>query len=54
MPVFPLVQQWLQQKRIAELPEYADKHIVVMLPSSAERYLSSPLFDGMFDDDLLA
>lgn len=41
-------------KRIAELPEYADKHIVVMLPSSAERYLSSPLFDGMFDDDLLA
>ena len=41
-------------KRIAELPEYADKHIVVILPSSAERYLSSPLFDGMFDDALLA
>jgi cysteine synthase A len=40
-------------KRIAELPEYANKHIVVMLPSSAERYLSSPLFDGHFDEALI-
>ena len=35
--------------RIAHEPEMADKTIIVVLPDSAERYLSSPLFEGMFD-----
>lgn len=37
-------------KRIAEKPENADKNIVVILPSSAERYLTSPLFSESFGD----
>ncbi len=36
--------------RIAALPEMADRMLVVILPDSAERYLSSPLFEGMFGD----
>ncbi|MGY5450073.1 cysteine synthase A [Agarivorans sp. MS3-6] len=36
--------------RIAEKPEYADKTIVVILPSSAERYLSSALFANIFTE----
>ncbi|MGB0893598.1 MAG: cysteine synthase A [Parashewanella sp.] len=36
--------------RIAALPEYKDKTIVVVLPSAAERYLSSPLFHGQFGE----
>ncbi|MDU0111631.1 cysteine synthase A [Psychrosphaera aquimarina] len=40
-------------KRLAETPEYADKNIVVILPSSAERYLSTALFADVFDDDQL-
>lgn len=33
--------------RIAKLPEFADKTIVVILPSASERYLSTLLFDGI-------
>lgn len=35
--------------RIAQLPEHAGKIIVVILPDSGERYLSSILFEGIFD-----
>ncbi|REL26705.1 cysteine synthase A [Thalassotalea euphylliae] len=37
-------------KRLAELPENKDKNVVVILPSSAERYLTSPLFSDSFSD----
>lgn len=36
--------------RLAELPEFAGKHFVVILPDLAERYLSSPLFEGQFGE----
>ncbi|PSJ44728.1 cysteine synthase A [Zobellella endophytica] len=39
--------------RLAELPEFADKNIVVILPSSGERYLSSALFQGIFTEQEL-
>lgn len=37
--------------RIASQPEYTNKNIVVILPSAAERYLSSILFQGEFSDE---
>ncbi|WP_018690894.1 cysteine synthase A [Algicola sagamiensis] len=40
--------------RIAEQPEYTDKTIVVVLPSSAERYLTSPLFADYFTEQELS
>ena len=39
--------------RIAALPEFADKNIVVVLPSSGERYLSTALFQGIFTEQEL-
>lgn len=39
--------------RLAEKPENKDKNIVVILPSSAERYLSSPLFADVFTESEL-
>lgn len=36
--------------RIAREPEMKGKTMVVVLPDSGERYLSSPLFEGMFAD----
>ncbi|PSJ44611.1 cysteine synthase A [Zobellella taiwanensis] len=39
--------------RIAALPEFADKNIVVILPSSGERYLSTALFQGIFSEQEL-
>jgi len=35
--------------RVAREPEMSGKTIVVVLPDAGERYLTSPLFEGMFD-----
>lgn len=40
--------------KLANLPENKDKTIVVILPSSGERYLSTDLFSGLFTDKELA
>ena len=37
-------------ERLSKLDEFKDKNIVVILPSSAERYLSSALFSDKFSD----
>lgn len=36
--------------RLNALPEFANRQIVVILPDSGERYLSSILFDGVFTE----
>ncbi len=40
--------------RLAEEPNMQGKTIVVVLPDSGERYLSSMLFDGLFSEQELA
>ena len=40
--------------RLAKDPAYAGKTIVVILPDSGERYLSTALFEGLFDDKGIA
>ena len=40
--------------RISQLPEFKDKTIVVILPDSGERYLTSPLFADMFSEQELS
>jgi len=36
--------------RLAQQPEFAGKTIVTVFPDSGERYLSGPLFEGLFDE----
>jgi len=36
--------------RLARDPEWINQTIVVILPDAGERYLSGPLFEGMFDE----
>jgi len=40
--------------RLAEDPAFKDKNIVVILPSSGERYLSTALFAGVFEGETFA
>jgi cysteine synthase A len=37
--------------RVSQQPEHQGKTIVVILPDSAERYLSTPLFEGTFSEN---
>lgn len=37
--------------RLSQRAEFKDKMIVVILPDSGERYLSSPLFEGVFTEN---
>ena len=36
--------------RLGQQPEFAGKTVVVLLPDAAERYLSTALFEGIFDE----
>ncbi|MBM6550320.1 cysteine synthase A [Marinomonas ostreistagni] len=38
-------------EKLSQEPEFADKKIVVVLPDSGERYLSTALFEGEFSDN---
>lgn len=40
--------------RLAKLPQHEGKTIVVVLPDSGERYLSTVLFEGVFDEKGIA
>ncbi|HLN91857.1 MAG TPA: cysteine synthase A, partial [Patescibacteria group bacterium] len=40
--------------RLAKLPEFAGKTIVVVLPDAGERYLTTALFEGWFDAESAA
>jgi cysteine synthase A len=40
--------------RLAQLEEFAGKTIVTILPDSGERYLSTVLYDGLFNDQGIA
>jgi len=40
--------------RLARDPQFDGKTIVVILPDSGERYLTGPLFDGLFDQQGVA
>ena len=37
--------------RVSQQPEHQGKMIVAILPDSGERYLSSPMFEGFFDEN---
>ena len=37
--------------RVSKQPDHKGKTIVVILPDSAERYLSTPLFEGTFSEN---
>jgi cysteine synthase len=37
--------------KLGKLPEFEGKTIVAILPDSGERYLSGPLFEGLFDEN---
>jgi len=41
-------------ERVANQPQHAGKTIVVILPDSGERYLTTALFDGVFSEQDLA
>src|SRR5690606_11335804 len=41
-------------EHVANQPQHRGKHIVVILPDSGERYLSSVLFEGVFSESDLA
>jgi len=36
--------------RLARMEEFKGKTIVTILPDAGERYLSGPLFEGLFDE----